>query len=459
MAINIKHPTNEIETNDGEDLKISSPSLDINSLKVNSKLVIDSDGNFVGLGFLGSISFGTGDGYTGSQGVLGYTGSRGLQGPAGAGYTGSRGITGFIGSQGILGYTGSTGAGYTGSRGITGFIGSRGTLGYTGSIGFTGSRGDTGFIGSQGIQGNVGYAGSRGYLGSRGEFGYTGSRGSQGDLGFTGSRGDDGTVTETLNSPPLTPVNGQMWFDTEDGTLKVYYDDGDTSQWVVVSGPIGPKGELGYTGSKGIGYTGSTGYSGSRGFSAQVTDTAPINPNLTNGYLWFNSNDASLNVYYDGTWLGATGPQGIRGYTGSLGISGYAGSRGYNGSIGQVYNWKVYTVTDDGITSQNKDGIIADTTGGSFTINLPPSPSVGDFVMIADGGDWSTNPLTVGRNGNQIEDIINDDLLLDIGQSKAEFVYDGSIWQVITNVGSVGYTGSAASGNRGFSVAMSILFG
>lgn len=459
MAINIKHPTNEIETNDGEDLKISSPSLDINSLKVNSKLVIDSDGNFVGLGFLGSISFGTGDGYTGSQGVLGYTGSRGLTGPAGAGYTGSRGNTGFIGSQGTLGYTGSKGAGYTGSQGITGFVGSQGIIGYAGSIGYTGSRGITGFIGSRGIQGNLGYTGSRGYTGSKGDFGYTGSRGLQGALGYTGSRGEDGTITETLNSPPLNPVNGQMWFDTEDGTLKVYYDDGDTSQWVVVSGPIGPQGEFGYTGSKGTGYTGSTGYSGSRGFSAQVTDIAPTNPNLSNGYLWFNSNDASLNVYYDGTWLGATGPQGIRGYTGSIGVAGYAGSRGYTGSIGQVYNWKVYTVTDDGITSQNKDGIIADTTGGSFTINLPSSPNVGDFIMIADGGDWSTNPLTVGRNGNQIEDIINDDLLLDIGQSKAEFVYDGSRWQVITNVGPIGYTGSAASGNRGFSVAMSILFG
>jgi plastocyanin len=34
------------------------------------------------------------------------------------------------------------------------------------------------------------------------------------------------------DSPPLTPNQGELWFDTESGVLYVYYNDGDTAQWV-----------------------------------------------------------------------------------------------------------------------------------------------------------------------------------------------------------------------------------
>jgi hypothetical protein len=34
-----------------------------------------------------------------------------------------------------------------------------------------------------------------------------------------------------------------MWFNSNDGTLSVYYDDSDGApQWVVTSGPEGPEG-------------------------------------------------------------------------------------------------------------------------------------------------------------------------------------------------------------------------
>ena len=119
-------------------------------------------------------------GFTGSQGIQGFTGSQGIQGIQG--FTGSQGIqgiqgfTGSQGSQGIQGFTGSQG-----SQGIQGFTGSQGSQGTTG---FTGSRGDTGFTGSQGSQGIQGFTGSQGvqgFTGSRGDTGFTGS------IGFTGS--------------------------------------------------------------------------------------------------------------------------------------------------------------------------------------------------------------------------------------------------------------------------------
>lgn len=63
---------------------------------------------------LSSILGAASTGYTGSQGAIGYTGSRGATGFTGSqgaiGYTGSKGDTGFTGSQGVIGYTGSSGA-------------------------------------------------------------------------------------------------------------------------------------------------------------------------------------------------------------------------------------------------------------------------------------------------------------------------------------------------------------
>jgi hypothetical protein len=122
-------------------------------------------------------------GYTGSLGDTGYTGSQGI------GFTGSQGI-GFTGSTGNIGFTGSQGIGYTGSQGI-GFTGSQG-IGYTGSqgIGFTGSTGNIGFTGSQGI-------------------GFTGSTGNTGSLGYTGSSGGGDTGNFTFSGNTMTvPTNG-----------------------------------------------------------------------------------------------------------------------------------------------------------------------------------------------------------------------------------------------------------
>jgi hypothetical protein len=64
--------------------------------------------------------------------------------------------------------------------------------------------------------------------------GYTGSRGFTGSAstqsGFTGSAA---TVT-TSTTPPGGAVDGNLWFDEDDGTTYIYYNDGTSSQWVEV---------------------------------------------------------------------------------------------------------------------------------------------------------------------------------------------------------------------------------
>lgn len=48
-----------------------------------------------------------------------------------------------------------------------------------------------------------------------------------------------GSPVTSSDTAPLTPSEGDLWFDQNDGTLNVYYNDGDSSQWVVTSGPPG----------------------------------------------------------------------------------------------------------------------------------------------------------------------------------------------------------------------------
>jgi len=84
--------------------------------------------------------------------------------------------------------------------------------------------------------------------------------------------------------------------------------------------------------------------------------------------------------------------------------------------------------------SANNDAIIADTSGGAWTLTLPSSPDIGDLVRVTDGADWATTNLTVARNGSTIEGDASD-MTMNLGGVSVDFVYDGSTWQIYTQVG------------------------
>lgn len=82
-----------------------------------------------------------------------------------------------------------------------------------------------------------------------------------------------------------------------------------------------------------------------------------------------------------------------------------------------------------GYTATSGDKILANTSGGAFTVTLPAAPTAGATVIFADVADWGTYNLTVGRNGNTIESAASD-LVLDISALQVELIYDGSTWNV-----------------------------
>ena len=93
-----------------------------------------------------------------------------------------------------------------------------------------------------------------------------------------------------------------------------------------------------------------------------------------------------------------------------------------------------YTRHTANVTMAANEGVIADTSGGAFTVTLPATPATGDTVVITDGADWATTNLTVGRNGSTIEGDAAD-MTMDIGGVAVQFTYDGTTWQIYTQLG------------------------
>ena len=90
------------------------------------------------------------------------------------------------------------------------------------------------------------------------------------------SGGGGVTVSATA---PASPDDGDLWWDSDDGELYLYYNDGSSSQWVAAAGP-----------------------------SVTVAATAPTG---YEGQLWLDSTDGSMYVYYtdpggaNAQWIGA----------------------------------------------------------------------------------------------------------------------------------------------------------
>jgi hypothetical protein len=91
--------------------------------------------------------------------------------------------------------------------------------------------------------------------------------------------GGGGGSIEISATAPASPAAGDLWWDSDNGNLYIYYDDGDSQQWVAANGPqvfVGTAAPAGYQ-----------------------------------GQLWFDSTTGKVYIYYDdGTssqWVSAIG--------------------------------------------------------------------------------------------------------------------------------------------------------
>jgi hypothetical protein len=221
------------------------------------------------------------------------------------------------------------------------------------------------------------------------------------------------------DNPPVspTPVAGDMWWSSEQGKLKIFYNDGTSSQWVDAS----PQ-------------------NAANTASITISDNPPPSPNNSN--LWWDSTTAKLMIYYvdqdSSQWVDAT-PQALVNSTsagsgmvglaagsptvpslyflndpatgiyqpsaGSLAVSGTllvgggtrATANGVIHSISTAKAWIVYSVTNGTILSSYNISSASRQSAGNYTINFSVPMVNNQYVVVGNAGSI-TSAGTTGVN-------------------------------------------------------------
>jgi hypothetical protein len=145
-----------------------------------------------------------------------------------------------------------------------------------------------------------------------------------------------------------------------------------------------------------------------------------------------------------GAWVPPTGTTAQRPTGGAL----YAGAiryntsliawEGYNGSswTGLGGGTPYVTVVGDGSTvtvSESNQRFLVNTSAAEHTVQLPGSPLIGDAVTFVDlNGTFSTNKLTVDRNGNEIMNLA-ENMTAETDHAAFTLVYTGAAngWKLL----------------------------
>ena len=295
---------------------------------------------------------------------------------------------------------------------------------------------------------------------------------------------------------PSGPLEGQLWWDTTNQSLKVY---NSSTQWHPTTVHIGTTyphtttvGALWYNTSTGLLNVNSTGAAnGWKGFAeasestsakvitltATAVDDASANANgysasdsveilaqvLTKGdgttkdviQVWSPAHFSFANPSNPGSVEQAiydtfsanitvsattTSPQGtlIRGVNVqnnliSEGVSADTiGGVTKDGIVGEARNFAIKTADFTATASIAQIGV--NTTSSQITITLPGSPSAGDVVTLVDSHhQWGTNSCIVARNGNTIDGNGADLTLNQTGQ-QISLMYNGSGWRTFNKL-------------------------
>ena len=128
-----------------------------------------------------------------------------------------------------------------------------------------------------------------------------------------------------------------MWWDSDDADLHVYYNDGNSAQWVSVTSSAALKGQTGDKGQKGEkGEKGQKGEIGQKGTKGEIGATGGTGGTGQKGQKGQDGNDATGPKGQKGEKgeIGATGGTGGTGAKGEPGSGGSDGDKGQKGEIG-----------------------------------------------------------------------------------------------------------------------------
>ena len=201
------------------------------------------------------------------------------------------------------------------------------------------------------------------------------------------------------DAAPAITIPGFLWWDSTNGSLYVYYADGDSSQWVEAA-PTGASSSI-----------------------ARVGQTPPSNPN--DGELWWSTTKGNLYIYYnDGNsqqWIQANtyGPGTATAVTGTQVTAGSVAPTAaaaydlwYNTTDKTLYvnhktgldvNWvKVHNITAaDAVTSITGTAPISITSGTTPVVSIADATATSSGVVtlaaVADSTAGSQNHVLTPR--------------------------------------------------------------
>ena len=186
----------------------------------------------------------------------------------------------------------------------------------------------------------------------------------------SGGGGGGGASVTTDDTAPTSPSDGDLWYDTDDGGMFVYYADTDSSQWVEV---IGSQGATGATGAAGA--AGADGGAGVASVYATI-DLLPLTGNTQGDMAHVTANNT---LYF---WNGS-GWYKIALINTSPSISGVSSS---------------YALASDG-TATTVTITASDPEGLPITYSIASDTS-GNIATVSQGTGASTNVFTITPSTN-----------------------------------------------------------
>ena len=140
---------------------------------------------------------------------------------------------------------------------------------------------------------------------------------------------------------------------------------------------------------------------------------------LITGAIYWNSSSSVMIVWSGSAWVSYNPAISY------LALSGGTMTGAITFATGQVFlNWIYKNATYN--PALVGDAILANTTGGAFTITLPASPAANDYVAIADyAGTFATKNLTINSNSLNLMGTVQT-LILDVNYRNVTLVYSGA---------------------------------
>ena len=250
-------------------------------------------------------------------------------------------------------------------------------------------------------------------------------------------------VVSISTAAPAGSNHGDLWWDSDEGELNIYYDDGNSSQWVLANSGIssGPQGGVGGQGGTGANVT--------------ISSSAPSNPN--DGDLWWDENIGELFIYYDDN-SGIPSAQWVEASSGSntVNISDSAPPSPNNGDLwweSDTGTLKIYYQDADGAQwVDSNSGILQNMTNywqpnflGIHTAgNVGIGTTLATEKLFVGGNAIITGILTVGTSSLTLDgdnDVVNVGTALTLGHTQGIQFYSQSLHSAGFDVNNINASG------------------